>query len=88
MLGKDILAEELFNHLFGEKNLNKIKLLRLSKGMSQQDLARDIGISENKVSKLETDRLKLSEELAELIAVALQTSVEELSNDEQRGARG
>lgn len=59
----------------------RIKELRLRSGKSQQDVAKDLGVSQVTVFKLETGKVKVKEEHLQKFAELYNTSVEELLSD-------
>ena len=56
----EITQAELYNHHKGSGELNRIKELRLSKGMKQSDLARLLKCAPTAVSKYELGQLDIS----------------------------
>ena len=62
--------------------VSSIKLARLRSGMRQWDLAKQIGISETQLSKIETGRVKPGRDLLVRIAAALGVAWETLESDE------
>ena len=57
---------------------NHIKQLRKNKGMRQEDLAREVGVSRQTIIAIENDKYNPSLELAMKMARLLNTRVEEL----------
>jgi putative transcriptional regulator len=57
---------------------NHIKQLRKNKGMRQEDLARELGVSRQTIIAIENDKYNPSLELAMKMARLLNTRVEEL----------
>jgi transcriptional regulator with XRE-family HTH domain len=63
--------------------VTKIKIARLERGLRQWDVARQVGISESYLSKIETGRVKPDPNLLEKIAIALDVPVRQISEDEK-----
>lgn len=72
--------------------INRLKWLRLKKGLSQKELASLLGVSQNKISQLEQGTLKIGIEKLYKLAEAVgyesyprelldQINVEEIDND-------
>lgn len=61
--------------------LSKIKLVRLQKGLRQWDIARQVGVTESFVSKIETGRVRPCNKLLEKIATVLEVSLECILED-------
>jgi transcriptional regulator with XRE-family HTH domain len=59
-------------------NLSDLKLARLRAGLTQLELARETGVSESKICRLETGRQRASHDLAERIADVLNCTVDHL----------
>jgi len=59
--------------------INKVKYYRLKSKLRQLDLARMIGISENLLSKIETDRINPKPELLQKLSEALNISIKKLA---------
>ncbi len=57
---------------------NHIKQLRKNKGLRQEDLARELGVSRQTIIAIENDKYNPSLELAMKMAKLLNTTVEEL----------
>ncbi len=71
---KSIPWEEARKRLFA----NQIKKVRTRKKVTQEELARRLGISQSRISRLEDPDNRPSPELYERVAKALKTSVEVL----------
>ncbi len=61
--------------------LTKVKLARLKLGFRQWDVARQVGISESSLSKIETGRTQLSTDFATRLAEVLNVGVEDIQED-------
>lgn len=84
-----------FARIFGYNvtmTINRLKWLRLKKGLSQKELASMLGVSQNKISQLERGTLKIGIEKLYKLAEAVgyesyprelldQINVEETDND-------
>jgi len=57
---------------------NKLKEARNEKGMSQEDLAKLVGVSRNTISSIETGQFCPTAKLALVLCVALDKKFEEL----------
>jgi len=57
---------------------NTLKLIRKARGLSQQDLAEQLGVSRQSIISIERERYDPSLELALKIAKTFGTSVEEI----------
>lgn len=57
---------------------NRLKLLRVEKGWTQEQLGQELGVSRQAVNALETERHDPSLELAYRIAALFQRPVEEI----------
>ncbi|HIQ98848.1 MAG TPA: helix-turn-helix transcriptional regulator [Candidatus Scybalocola faecavium] len=57
---------------------NKIRQLRKSRGMRQEDLARFLGVTRQTINAIENDKYNPTLELAMRLAKFLNTTVEEL----------
>lgn len=58
--------------------LSTMKRKRMEQGLRQMDVAREIGVSESQLSKIETGRIEPSEEILARIAEALRIDESEL----------
>ncbi|MGN0831337.1 MAG: helix-turn-helix transcriptional regulator [Candidatus Ornithospirochaeta sp.] len=57
---------------------NNVKIVRMEKGLSQQDLADMVGVSRNTISSIETGQFSPTAKLALIICIALEKKFEEL----------
>ena len=57
---------------------NNVKIVRMEKGLSQQDLADMVGLSRNTISSIETGQFSPTAKLALVICIALEKKFEEL----------
>ena len=57
---------------------NNVKIGRMEKGLSQQDLADMVGVSRNTISSIETGQFSPTAKLALVICIALEKKFEEL----------
>ena len=57
---------------------NNVKIVRMEKGLSQQDLADRVGVSRNTISSIETGQFSPTAKLALVICIALEKKFEEL----------
>ena len=57
---------------------NNVKIVRMEKGLSQQDLADMVGVSRNTISSIETGQFSPTAKLALVICIALEKKFEEL----------
>ena len=57
---------------------NNVKIVRMEKGLSQQDLADMAGVSRNTISSIETGQFSPTAKLALVICIALEKKFEEL----------
>ena len=57
---------------------NNVKIVRMEKGLSQQDLADMVGVSRNTISSIETGQFSPTAKLALVICIALENKFEEL----------
>ena len=57
---------------------NNVKIVRMEKGLSQQDLADMVGVSRNTISSSETGQFSPTAKLALVICIALEKKFEEL----------
>ena len=57
---------------------NNVKIVRMEKGLSQQDLADMVGVSRNTISSIETGQFSPTAKLALVICIALEKTFEEL----------
>lgn len=58
--------------------LNKLKVARAEKSLSQQKLAEIVGVSRNTISSIETGQFNPSAKLALILCIALDKRFEEL----------
>lgn len=62
--------------------MNAFKLARLRAGLTQLAVARSVGVSESKITRIETGRCSPSRTLRQRLAALLETDANELfSND-------
>lgn len=61
--------------------ITKIKIARLHSGLRQWDVARQVGVSESYVSKIETGRVKPDNQLLERIATVLKVPLRSILED-------
>ena len=57
---------------------NRIKEVRMEKGLSQADLAEMVGVSRNTISSIETGQYSPTAKLALILSLALEKKFEEL----------
>ena len=57
---------------------NKLKAIRMEKGLSQIELAKLIGVSRNTISSIETGQFGPTAKLAYILCIALDVKFEEL----------
>ncbi len=57
---------------------NNVAMVRKEKGLSQQELAKLVGVSRNTISSIETGQYEPTAKLALLLCVALDRKFEEL----------
>ena len=57
---------------------NRIKEVRLEKGLSQAELAEMVGVSRNTISSIETGQYSPTAKLALILSLALEKKFEEL----------
>ena len=57
---------------------NNVKIVRMEKGLSQQDLADMVGVSRNTISSIETGQFSPTAKLDLVICIALEKKFEEL----------
>ncbi len=57
---------------------NRLKQARMSAGLSQEQLARIVGVSRNTISSIETGQFNPTAKLALVICIALDRKFEEL----------
>lgn len=80
-----LFADESFfviqNLEVNEMKMNRVKQLRLEKGLRQLDLAKQIGVSEITISKIETGRVFPGTLILSRLASCLNTSAEVLTTD-------
>lgn len=57
---------------------NKIKEVRLNKGLSQGELAKMVGVSRNTISSIETGQFNPTAKLALILCIALDKKFEEI----------
>ena len=57
---------------------NRIKEVRMEKGLSQAELAEMVGVSRNTISSIETGRYSPTAKLALILSLALEKKFEEL----------
>ena len=74
---------------FGNETLGqRLARLRKERGFTQVQLAEKIGLIQTLISDYETDRLKLSAEMAVRFSMALGIGVEEVLHPEAKGSAG
>ena len=61
---------------------NKIRMIRLSRGLSQEDMAKQMGIAQKSYSKMENNRQKIADEVLNKIAATLGVSAEDIKSPE------
>jgi len=66
---------------------NRLRVLRAERGWTQEELGRRIGVSRQAVNALETDKHDPSLGLAYRIAAEFGLAVEQIFENEHRGAR-
>ena len=57
---------------------NNVKIVRMEKGLSQQELADMVGVSRNTISSIETGQFSPTAKLALVICIALEKKFDEL----------
>ena len=57
---------------------NRIKEVRMEKGLSQAELAEMVGVSRNTISSIETGQYSTTAKLALILSLALEKKFEEL----------
>lgn len=57
---------------------NNLKEVRISKNLSQQELANMVGVSRNTISSIETGQYQPSAKLALILSIALDKKFEEI----------
>lgn len=57
---------------------NRLKVARAERGLSQNDLARLVGVSRNTISSIETGQFNPTARLALILCIALDKKFEEL----------
>ena len=57
---------------------NRLKVARAEKGLSQNDLAKLVGVSRNTISSIETGQFNQTARLALILCIALDKTFEEL----------
>ena len=57
---------------------NNVKIVRMEKRLSQQELADMVGVSRNTISSIETGQFSPTAKLALIICIALEKKFEEL----------
>lgn len=60
----------------------KIRLIRLSRGLNQEAVAKELGIKQNAYSKIETNQSKLSDATIEKLATIFGVSAEDIKSPE------
>ena len=65
-------------------SLSPIKVARMREGLRQIDVAREVGVSESQLSKIETGRVEPDEALLRKIAGALGVRPEDLRSVDAR----
>jgi transcriptional regulator with XRE-family HTH domain len=61
---------------------NKIRLIRVSRGLNQEVVAQKLGITQNAYSKIETNHSKTSEDMLQKLATLLGVSAEDIKSPE------
>jgi transcriptional regulator with XRE-family HTH domain len=61
---------------------NKIRIIRLNRGLNQETVARELGITQNAYSKIETNQSKISDETIEKLANLFGVSSEDIKSPE------
>jgi transcriptional regulator with XRE-family HTH domain len=61
---------------------NKIRMIRLSRGMTQEVVAQKIGTTQHAYSKIETDNIKIPEEVLNKLAKLFGVSPEDIKSPE------
>lgn len=61
---------------------NKIRIIRLCRGLSQEDVAKKLGIIQNAYSKIENNHTKLSEGLLQQLADIFGVSIADIKSPE------
>ena len=59
---------------------NRIRKLRDVKNIKQDEMARELGMSQSNYSRIESDEVKINEDVLEKIAILFKMSKEELTN--------
>jgi transcriptional regulator with XRE-family HTH domain len=60
----------------------KIRMIRLSRGLSQEVVAKQLDILQNAYSKIETNHTKVSDEMVEKLATIFGVSAEDIKSPE------
>jgi transcriptional regulator with XRE-family HTH domain len=60
----------------------KIRLIRLSRGLNQEGVAKELGIKQNTYSKIETNQSKVSDAMVEKLATIFGVSAEDIKSPE------
>lgn len=63
--------------------MNKIRLIRLEKGLTQPELANQSGIDLEIIQKIENSKIKPSQEIISKLSLTLEVLPEQLTNDKQ-----
>jgi putative transcriptional regulator len=61
---------------------NRLKVLRAERGLTQEELSKELGVSRQAVNALETEKHSPSLDLAYRIAAVFNTSVEQIFENE------
>ena len=59
---------------------NKIRLIRLNRGLNQEEVAKKLGILQNAYSKIETNQSKVSDSIVEKLATIFGVSAEDIKS--------
>jgi Predicted transcriptional regulators len=61
---------------------NKIRLIRINRGLNQESVAKKIGISQNAYSKIENNHKKLNSDILQKLANIFGVTVEDITSPE------
>ena len=61
---------------------NKIRIIRLSRGLNQEAVAKKLGITQNAYSKIETNQSRASADMVEKLASLFGVSAEDIKSPE------
>lgn len=73
---------KLFKKITTDMYGTKIRLIRTSRGMNQEEVAKKLGILQNAYSKIETNQSKVSDAMVEKLAAIFGVSAEDIKSPE------